>query len=96
MDEQANKPITASKTFWANVTIIIAAIIAMASNQMFPDAVVSLSAIFGLEVTAEKIAGTVAIVVPVLNIGLRLVTDQPLDLSWIVKEVDAGTNTNPS
>ena len=91
--DQSNKPITESKTFWANVAIIIAAIIAMVSNQMFPEAMVSLSAIFGLEITPEKIAGPVAIVVSVLNIGLRLVTDQPLDLSWIVKEVDESPGT---
>lgn len=91
--DQSNKPITESKTFWANVAVIITAIIAMLSNQMFPEAMVSLSAIFGLEVTAAKVAGTVAIVVPLLNIGLRLVTGQPLDLSWIVKEVDESPDT---
>ena len=91
--DQSNKPITASKTFWTNTAIIITAIIAMVSNQMFPEAMVSLSAIFGLEVTPEKITAPVVIVVSVLNIGLRLVTGQPLDLSWIVKEVDESPDT---
>lgn len=88
------KLITESKTFWANLAIIIAAIIATISYQEFPEAVVSLSAIFGLEITAAKVAGAVAILIPALNIGLRLVTGQPIDLKSAIganEDTDTGS-----